>query len=293
MKAIEIKGLKKKFGFITAVDDISLDIQKGEIFGFLGPNGAGKTTTIRCMMDFIRPTAGSIKVLGLDAQAQSVEAKSKIGFLSGDVRLYDNWTGQDHIEFVEKARGSSKIAAELSSRLEFNPKMKFKNYSSGNKQKLGLILALMHEPEVLILDEPTIGLDPLLQNTIYEILREHRQKGKTVFMSSHYLREVEMVCDRVGIIKKGKMVALETIDILKRMRLYRVTARFEEKADKNLFVKAGANIVDYNGHILVMQVKGDINPVMVELAKHRVMDVEIERASLEDIFMEYYRKEQS
>ncbi|HBL51796.1 MAG TPA: ABC transporter [Candidatus Blackburnbacteria bacterium] len=288
--AISIQNLKKYFGQTKAVDGISLDIAPSEIFGFLGPNGAGKTTTIRCLMDFIRPTSGSISILGLDSQKDSVNIKKEVGFLSGDVRLYDNWTGTEHFSLVENLNGKSDILLSLIERLDFNPKIKAKTLSSGNKQKLGLILALMHQPQVLILDEPTVGLDPLLQNTIYEILREFRKKGCTIFMSSHNLREVEVVCDRVGIIKNGKMVALETIANLKRLALHKVKAYFEKPIDPALFDHQ-VDIIKSAANFLEMQTKGDINALIKTLSQQKLQDLEIERASLEDIFMEYYRKE--
>lgn len=287
MKTLVIKDLKKKYGKVQAVNGISLGIEKGEVFGFLGPNGAGKTTTIRCILDFIRPSGGSITILGKDSVKDSVSIKKEIGFLSGDVRLYDNWTGEDHISLVAGVRGGAKIADELVGRFGFNPKIRAKNLSSGNKQKLGLILALMHEPKVLILDEPTVGLDPLLQNTLYEILNEFRSKGTTIFMSSHYLREVEVVCDRVAIIKDGVVVATESINNLKRMKLHRVTASFDQPV-KNDFADEVATISADNKTI-ELKVKGDINQIVKKLSRYKLHDLEIERASLEEIFLEFYR----
>jgi ABC-2 type transport system ATP-binding protein len=200
-EVIRVENLKKYFGPVRAVDGISLAVKKGEVFGFLGPNGAGKTTTIRLLMDFLRPDAGKILI----------PKKESLGYLSGDVRLYANWTGREHIAFVEGLRGRCPYVNKLREKFVFDEHQKVKNLSLGNRQKLGLILALMHEPEVLILDEPTLGLDPLLQNAIYEILAERATKGSAIFMSSHNLYEVERVCDRVSILKEGKIVATETI----------------------------------------------------------------------------------
>lgn len=303
VNVIEVKNLKKYFysGIrrtpIKAVDGISFGVKKGEIFGFLGPNGAGKTTTIRCMMDFIRPTSGSISVLGKDAQKDSVDIKSKIGYLSGDVKLYDKWTGKEHIQFVEKVRGESKIANELIKKLNFDPSKKTKSLSSGNYQKLGLILALMHEPEVLIMDEPTIGLDPLLQNTIYEILEEFRNKGATIFMSSHNLPEVEKVCDRAGIIKEGKLVGIETIEALGEKRLRRVEVRFsssagfKDKFNKSDFKFDGVENIEEITNGLILTVRGDIDPIVKKLAQYKLHDLEISHATLEDVFLEFYNRE--
>lgn len=228
MNIIEVQGIKKYFGKIRALDGVSFQVQRGEIFGFLGPNGAGKTTLIRCLLDFLRPTSGEIKIL----------ERNLIGYLSGDVRLYDGWTGKDHIRFLESLRGQKSIAEKLITELNFNPQIKFKALSSGNKQKLGLILALMFKPELIIMDEPTLGLDPLLQNTIYELLIEAQKNGSTIFMSSHNLTEVEKLCHRVGIIKDGKLLTIESIGELKekRMPLEEIFLQFYENSEG-----AGAN----------------------------------------------------
>ena len=227
MPAIEITNLKKYFGTTKAVDDVSLAVEEGEIFGFLGPNGAGKSTTIRCLMDILRPLDGSVRILGLEARRDSVALKKRIGYLPGAIRLKDNWNGRDYIKFVRRLKACDDNSDELVRRLDFNPLIKARHLSLGNRQKLGLILAFLGEPELLILDEPTLGLDPLFQNTIYEMISEANQRGVTVFMSSHNLSDVEKICKRVGIIKEGKMVAVESISALKQKRIYRITAGFE------------------------------------------------------------------
>lgn len=296
MAVIEVKNLKKHFvdlsvkgrKVVKAVDDISFDVKKGEIFGFLGPNGAGKTTTIRCLMDFVRPTEGEIKLFGEDSK-HNAPVKSKIGYLSGNVQLYGKWTGRDHIKFVEGIRGKSGTANDLAKRLNFNLDKKFKHLSSGNQQKLGLILALMGDPELLVMDEPTVGLDPLLQNTIYEILEELKDKGTTIFMSSHNLPEVERMCDRVGIIKEGKLVGVETIAALGEKRLRRVEVRFDDKFNKSDFKFNGVEKVEEVSDGLILTVRGDINPVIKKIATHKLHDLEITHASLEDVFMEFYQ----
>lgn len=285
---IEVKNLKKYFRKTKAVDDISFEVKKGEIFGFLGPNGAGKTTTIRCMMDFIRPTEGSISIFGKDSHKDSVALKQKIGYLSSETRLYDKWTGWEHIKFVEKIKGESKILNTLIKKFNFNPKVKFKHLSSGNRQKLGLILTLMAKPEVLIMDEPTLGLDPLLQNTVYEILEETKNKGTTIFMSSHNLPEVERVCDRAGIIKEGKLVGIETIEELGEKRLRRIEVRFKDKYSQSEFRVNGVENIEEISDGLILTVRGDINPILQKIAKHRLHDLEISHATLEDVFLEFY-----
>jgi len=288
--AILIKDFKKQFGKLQAVDGINLEIKKGEIFGFLGPNGAGKSTTIRCLMGFNKPTDGSISVFGYNMATESTEAKKQMGYLSGNVKLYDNWTGWDHIRFFEGVRGKSRNLDDLIQRFNFNPNAKFRHLSSGNKQKLGLILALMHEPKLLVMDEPTVGLDPLLQNEIYKVLIEMRDRGTTIFISSHNLPEVERLCDRVAIIKQGKLVAVESIKQLGEKKLHKIEVRFSDKFSTSEFMVEGVEKVDEIPSGLLITASGDLNPVLRALAKHTVIDLEITHASLEDVFMKFYER---
>lgn len=286
---IQVQNLKKYFGKVKAVDDISFEVNEGEIFGFLGPNGAGKTTTIRCIMDFLRPDTGLIEVLNKDAQKYSQKLKEKIGFLSGEFSPYKNWTGQDHMNLLKKIRKVKTCEKELMKKLEFDPTKKVKNLSSGNKQKLGLILALMHKPQILILDEPTLGLDPLLQNTIYEILKKEVKNGKTVFMSSHNMAEVERICDRVCIIKQGKIVAIEDIGSLKKKRLYTVRVLFKETVSRKDLETNGIKVSDVLLDGFILQVKGDITELINKLNDYQLKDIEISHSNLEDMFLEYYK----
>ena len=219
MKAIKVANLQKSYGNIPAVKNVSFDVGQGEIFGFLGPNGAGKTTTIRCLMDFIRPENGSIKILGKDAHRDSVALKSVVGFLPAEVNLYEYWTGWDHINLLLSYGADRELVNQLIERLGFNPSLQVKKLSTGNKQKLGFILSYIKRPQVLVLDEPTAGLDPLLQNTIYDLLKEFVEDGHTVFMSSHNLPEVEKLCDRVAIIRQGETIEVEQIKSLKKKML--------------------------------------------------------------------------
>jgi len=289
MKAITITHLKKYFGDTKAVDDISFEVEGGEIMGYLGPNGAGKTTTIRCMMDFLYPESGKIVILGKDAQDYAAELKKDIGFLSGEVSLYENWSGNEHITLVRSMRGGKTREKELMSILQFDPKIKVKNLSTGNKQKLGIILALMHNQRVLILDEPTTGLDPLLQEAIYKILREIADKGTTIFFSSHNLPEVEKICDRVCIIKQGKIVAVESVSKLKEKRMYSVSVTFGEKVDKEQFVQDGVDVVYTLNGKYELTVRGNIGDFIKKIKMLDIKDLEITHARLEDIFLEYYQ----
>lgn len=289
MSAITVRNLSKHFGKTKALDGISFSVEQGEVFGFLGPNGAGKTTTIRCMMDFIRSTSGTISLLGMDAQKDAVEIKKRIGYLSGYVRLYGTWTGDDHIKFAQRLSGSRDRADELAKRLNFNPKVKAKALSTGNRQKLGLILSLLNDPDLIIMDEPTNALDPLLQNAVYELLDEAKKRGATIFMSSHNLSEVDRICTRVCVIKEGKVVATNAINDLKNLRLYRVHAHVAGSISPETFAALGAEIIEHRNDYITMKVKGDVTPIIKALSAYTFHDLEVEHATLEDIFLEYYQ----
>jgi len=242
------------------------------------------------MMDFIRPTEGTVTILGLDSRRDAVELKSKIGYLPGNIKLNNNWTGHEHVSFVEGIRGKGHNAADIARRLDLNLSKKFKTLSSGNKQKLGIVLALMHSPELLIMDEPTVGLDPLLQNEIYTMLAELKKHGTTIFISSHNLPEVERICDRVGIIKQGQMVAVETLKEISGMRLHRVEVRFADKFSKKEFEFDGIENIEEMPDGLIFSVGGDVNPLLAKLAKHKVTDISISHADLEEVFLKFYER---
>ncbi len=285
---VELKKVTKSFGKKVAVNDVSISIDKGEIFGFLGPNGAGKTTTIRCLMDFIRPTSGTVKLFGKELSDADKTYKNRIGFLSADSILYGNWTGQAHVNYVSRVRGVEQNAHELAKQFGLDLKVKVGHLSSGNKQKLGVILAIMHKPELLVLDEPTRGLDPILQQEIYAILKDFRKKGGAVIMSSHNLNEVEQVCDRIGIIKNGKMVASETIQGVRQMKIHIVKASFGGTYDEKDFKLPNAEIIKAEKREIELHVKGNLNALLQRLSRYSVSDLEITHASLEDVFMRYY-----
>jgi ABC-2 type transport system ATP-binding protein len=291
MNVIEVKGLTKKFGKKVAVNNINFSVEKGEVFGFLGPNGAGKTTTIRCLMDFIRPTSGSANIFGLEAKKDSVELKKRIGYLAGDVRFYDKWTGKDHFDYIQSIRGKSANLKDLINKLDFDSLVPARQLSSGGKQKLGLIMTFMHQPELLILDEPTTALDPFLQNRVYDILKEQSSKGVTVFMSSHNLPEVEKICSKVSIIKEGSLVATESISALKDKKMHTVTVYFKKAQDKKNFKIKGLKDAEDLVDGLKFNVKGEIGEILAELSGYDLKDAEISRASLENIFLEFYKRD--
>jgi ABC-2 type transport system ATP-binding protein len=296
MNAIEIKDLKKHFPAtpknppVKALDGVTFEVKEGEVFGFLGPNGAGKTTTIRCLMDFIRPTSGSVTIFGMDARKDSVKLKEMIGYLPGNVKLHPNWSGHDHVNFVKGIRGNAGRAKELAEKLDLDLSKRFKNLSSGNKQKLGIVLALMSNPKLVVMDEPTVGLDPLLQNTIYTLLEDLKKKGTTIFFSSHNLPEVERVCDRVGIIKEGKMVAVETLKELAGKRIHQVEVRFAKPVKASEFKGAGIENIQELPDGLIFDVTGDINEVVKRLVKFELTDLSITHAALEEVFLKFYEK---
>ncbi|MFI5240138.1 MAG: ABC transporter ATP-binding protein [Candidatus Saccharimonadia bacterium] len=291
MQAISINNLDKSYGKRKALNHLTLAVEIGEIFGFLGPNGAGKTTTIRCLMNFIRPDSGEVSIFGKDAQHDSVQVKKDIGFLSADNQLYEKWNANQHIEFLGSIRGGENNAKSLLARLDLDPNMQLRHLSSGNKQKLGLILALMNNPRLLVLDEPTKGLDPLLQSEIYTILREYVERGGTVFLSSHNLAEVEHLCTNVGVLREGELVASKSLAEISALNIHIVSITYRPQSKPIHHNIAGAEIISSSKDHLVLKFKGDINPLMHMLAGLELTDIEISHAPLEEIFMEYYRGE--
>ena len=290
MIVITVKNLIKHFGKVKAVDGISFNVDEGEVFGYLGPNGAGKTTTISCMMGFLNLTGGEISIMGKDVIKESTSLKHDIGYLSSDVHLYQDLTGNDHFRLIEAIRGKSPILKQLIRDLSYNPKVKVKNLSTGNKQKLGVIMCFMHQPKLLILDEPTRGLDPLLQNKVYEYILNFKKDGTTIFMSSHNLGEVEKLCDHLAIIRTGKLVALETLSTLKEKRIHMVRAYFKDTPHiKDIQMSGVEDFEKLPGNGISFKVKGDITPVIQKISKFNLYDLEITHASLEALFMEFYK----
>lgn len=288
---IHIDGLSKDYGSTHALNDLRLDVFKGEVFGYLGPNGAGKTTTIRLLLDFIRPTRGSATIFGLDINRDSVDIRRRIGNLPGELTLWNHMTGWEVVEYLGGLRGGvdKRYVGALAERLGMDMHVKVKACSSGMKRKLGLIQALMHRPDLLILDEPTIGLDPLVQQAFYALIREIRQEGRTVFMSSHNLPEVEHICDRVGILRGGQLSAVERIDELKKVHFRWMTLRFDDGAKPSEFegLPGVSDVTAHNGS-LRFRVAGELDPVIKIAAQHHVVDMAYEEPSLESIFLEYY-----
>ncbi|RIK63496.1 MAG: ABC transporter [Planctomycetota bacterium] len=294
MYVIETRRLAKRYGTIHALGGIDLCVPRGSIFGFLGPNGAGKTTTMRILVGLLRPTAGRADVLGLDAVRRSTEIRRRIGYLPGDVRLYEWMTGRQLLSFCDAARGggAGNEIHRLRERFDLNLDRRIRDYSRGMKQKLGLIAALAHRPELLVLDEPTTALDPLVQQTLYDELRAAAAEGRTVLFSSHTLSEVELLCDRVAIIRSGLLIEDDTIERLRGRAVRHVTLRLRGGAAAGLRLPDGAATTALHDGEISMSWKGEIGPLIGWLAGLDLADVAIGPPDLEDLFAAYYRNDQ-
>ena len=294
---IETRGLTHNYGKFAAIQDVNLSVWQGEIFGFLGPNGAGKTTTIRTLLDFIRPTKGTVSILGLDSVRDSVAIHQRIGYLPSELKLWENWTGVEYIRWLEAMRamrgGFLDEAHRLADRLDYDLKRPLKGMSTGMKRKMGLIAALAHKAELLILDEPTTGLDPLMQQVFHELMREARTEGRTVFLSSHNLPEVEAICDRVGIIRQGKLEAVELVTNLTRVTFRWLTLTTASPASVDGFSQIdGVTDLSAEGSELRMRISGHTNMdrLIKQAARCTITDLRIEQPTLEEIFLAYYGK---
>jgi ABC-2 type transport system ATP-binding protein len=290
---IEVEGLTKSYGSTRGVIDVSFRVEEGEVFGFLGPNGAGKTTTIRLLMALLRADAGAARIAGLDCWDQSLEIKRLIGYVPGEPSLDPNLTGGQILEFFAHLRGGVDQAylKQLVQRLDLDPSRKFHQYSSGNKRKVVLIQAFMHRPRLLILDEPTSGLDPLNQQEFDRMVREVRDDGRTVFLSSHILSEVEQTCSRVGIIREGRIVRVGGVAEVKDIKRYEITITFAEAVPAEAFANLdGVAKVETaaDGHALRLTMQGAADAVIKAAAQHPVVSLTSHEPSLEDIFLRYY-----
>jgi ABC-2 type transport system ATP-binding protein len=292
--AIETRGLTKRYGSIQALIDLDLEVRPGEVFGFLGPNGAGKSTTIRILLGFLHPTDGGARVLGLDAADESVEIRRRIGYLPGGIAIYDSLSGGDALDYLSDLQARPAVRREeLCDRLEMPASVlrrRIRDYSRGMRQKLGVIQALQHDPELAILDEPTEGLDPLMQQAFYGILADLRTAGRTIFMSSHILSEVERVCDRVAIIRRGRLMALHGVEELLERRKRRIQVRWRGTAP-DLSGVPGLTDVVAEGDRISATLLGDVVPFVRAVASPSLVDLIIEPARLEEAFLEYYADE--
>ena len=295
--AIFTEGLTKHYGDVRALVDLDLDIRAGEVFGFLGPNGSGKTTAIRTMLDEIRPTKGRASILGLLAHEKSVEIRRHIGYVPGDLAMYPNLTGRDTLKYFANLRGGVDWSHidDLADRLDADLSKKVGNLSSGNRQKVGLIQAFMNKPEVFIMDEPSSGLDPLVQRELQKMMRDAANEGSTVFLSSHTLSEVQRVADRVGIIRHGHLITVESVQELRSKAMRRVELEFDSQAEASVFeaVPGARDVTVENDHV-VMSFDGEMGALLKTAAeRYNIVDIHTQEADLEEIFLTYYRDEKA
>jgi ABC-2 type transport system ATP-binding protein len=289
--ALLIEGLVKDYGQVHAVRGIDLEVRCGEVFGFLGPNGSGKTTTIRCLLDLLRPTAGRIEVLGLDPRRDGVAIRSRVTYLPGELRLPERETAGQYVAEVGRLRGHTNDARrdELAARLGLDLERRMRDLSSGNRRKVALLLAFLGDAELLILDEPTNGLDPLLQHEFLRLCREARDAGRTVFLSSHVLSEVQRAADRVAVLRAGKVVAMGTVDELRGRARQRVDIWFEGDAPANeLRAVPGLDGLLVDGNRFAAVLAGPVQPLLDVLARHPVRNMLVEEPDLEDAFLDLY-----
>ena len=295
---ISIESLTKTYGTVDAVMNLNLQISQGEIFGFLGPNGAGKTTTIRMLTGFVRPTTGSASILGMDSWHNSVDIKTKIGFLPDSPNLYSNMTGTEFLGYMSDLQRVNfpEIRQSLCEKLEFSAvdlNRSIKQYSHGMRQKLAIIQSLQHDPSIVIMDEPTEALDPLMQQVLFDLILEYKSRERTVFFSSHNLTDVERLCDRVAIIRKGNLIAVETVNELRKHKMRHLDISLTSDTNLQTFDLPGVVKRFKDGNRMKFVFKGDINPIIEELSKLDLDDVILEPPRLEDIFLDYYRSNDS
>ncbi len=289
--AILTEGLTKYYGDQRGVIELDIEVRPGEVFGYLGPNGAGKTTTIRLLLDLVRPTTGHATILGLECRRDSRQIRRRIGYLPGELSLYENLTGAELLAYLGHLRGGvdRKSIESLAGRLDSDLSRPIRTLSQGNKQKIGLIQAFMHKPDLLILDEPTNGLDPLIQREFYRLIAEVKAEGRAVFLSSHILPEVERGCDRVGIIREGRLVAVETVSALKAQALRQLEIHFATSVPLEAFAHlAGVHDVTVENGVLRCAVVGSVDSVIKAASQFEVVNVINHEPSIEEAFLTYY-----
>lgn len=293
MNVIEIKNLTKTYGKARGISDVSFNVEQGEIFGFIGPNGAGKSTTIRTLLSLIYPTSGSATIFGKDCIQFAPEIKKGIGYLPSEIFYYDNMKVKDLLKYSASfyKKDCSKRIKELAKMMDLDLNKKIDDLSLGNKKKVGIVQGLLHEPKLIILDEPTSGLDPLMQQKFFELLEEENKKGATILFSSHILSEVQRLCNRVAIIKEGKIVTVEKISTLQENNYKKFKIETNSPLDKDYFQIEGVNKLNVHNNVTSFLFKGNINTVMKKIAEIEIANLWIEEPDLEEIFIHYYEKE--
>lgn len=293
---IELTNLSKRYAGAhkLALDNVSLKIAAGEVYGFLGPNGAGKSTTIRTLMNFIQPTSGSARILGMDIVKDSVVIKRSVGYLSSDMAMYPKLTGAQFLRYLGEVQGLRDAAyqKELLRRLNADSGKRLGDLSRGNRQKFALVQAFMHQPDVLILDEPSSGLDPLMQEEFYKLLREASDRGAAIFMSSHIMGEVQKVCDRVGIIREGTLLTERDIKAMEKEAAHTLDITFAEMPPvKELARLSGVEVTAHSDTNVTIHLHGELSPLLAALSKHKVTRLDVRQLDLEELFMQYYKDE--
>ena len=293
MNVIEIKNLTKNYGKARGIIDVSFNVEEGEIFGFIGPNGAGKSTTIRTLLSLIYPTSGSATIFGKDCVEFGPEIKKEIGYLPSEVFYYDNMKVIDLLKYSASfyKKDCSKRIRELAEIMDLDLNKKIDDLSFGNKKKVGIVQGLLHEPKLIILDEPTSGLDPLMQQKFFDLLEEENKKGATILLSSHILGEVQRLCNRVAIIKEGKIIKVEKISTLQENNHKKFKVEVKSKIEDNYFNISGVSALEINDNIISFLFRGDINLIMKKISEIQIANLWIEEPDLEEIFMHYYEKE--
>jgi len=288
---IEINQLSKYYGKQRGIEDVTFSVKQGEIFGFIGPNGAGKSTTIRTLLALIYPTSGTATVFGKDCIKEAPVIAQNIGYLPSETFFYENMKVRDLLKYAETLykKDCSKRIDELTSRLNLDVTRKIRDLSFGNKKKVGIVAGLLHSPKLLILDEPTSGLDPLMQQTFFDILREENQKGATILFSSHILSEVQKMCDRIAILKDGKVISLENIEVMRSNAYKKIILRVPETTKIGTLDMDGVSSFEQHGAQSSFLFKGDVNLLLDRLRQHQLLDILIEEPPLEEIFMHYYK----
>lgn len=293
MQVIELNRLTKYYGKARGIIDVSFSVEEGEIFGFIGPNGAGKSTTIRTMLSLIYPTSGSAKIFGKDCIKYGPDIRQEIGYLPSEVFYYDNMKVRDLLKYSASfyKKDSTKRIKELAEVMDLDLNKKIEDLSYGNKKKVGIVQGLLHEPKLIILDEPTGGLDPLMQQKFFDLLQEENKKGSTILFSSHVLSEVQRLCNRVAIIKEGRIISLEKISTLTENAYKRIKLQSTTPIEPTYFKLDGTNDIVIKGDAVSFLYKGNLNPVMKRIAELDISNIWIEEPSLEEIFLHYYSKE--
>ena len=293
MNVIEIKNLTKNYGNARGITDVSFNVEEGEIFGFIGPNGAGKSTTIRTLLSLIHPTGGSATIFGKDSLKFAPEIAKEIGYLPSEVFYYDKMKVIDLLKYSASfyKKDCSKRIEELAEIMDLDLNKKIDDLSFGNKKKVGIVQGLLHEPKLIILDEPTSGLDPLMQQKFFDLLKEENKKGTTILFSSHILSEVQKLCDRVAIIKEGKIITVEKISTLKENNHKKIKIETISNIDKNYFNIEGVSNLEIKDNTVSFLFRGNINLIMKKLSSIELSNLWVDEPDLEEIFMHYYEKE--